>query len=202
MQLSLLNFIFHSFLCFSSNVVFSLLLLLLLLLLADKQLPTSPPGLPFFGNLHQIGAQPHRTLASLARRHGPVMLLRLVRVPVVVLSSAPKHVAFAKHGDVRRVCALHLLSLRRVRRFRAVKEEEVSLLVFGIRAAAGVPVRVSERITELTNDVVCQVAFGRKHFSELDGGNRVRHMFAELTKLLGAVFSRDLVAGDSDGQNV
>ena len=51
-------------------------------------LPPSPPGIPLLGHLHLLGALPHRALASLARAHGPVLLLRLGRVPTVVVSSA------------------------------------------------------------------------------------------------------------------
>ncbi|XP_066308134.1 cytochrome P450 71A3-like isoform X2 [Miscanthus floridulus] len=51
-------------------------------------LPPSPRGFPLLGHLHLLGALPHRALASLARAHGPVLLLRLGRVPTVVVSSA------------------------------------------------------------------------------------------------------------------
>ncbi|TVU47058.1 hypothetical protein EJB05_06636, partial [Eragrostis curvula] len=51
-------------------------------------LPPCPPGLPILGNLQQVGALPHRSLWKLARRHGPVMMLRLGRVRTVVVSSA------------------------------------------------------------------------------------------------------------------
>lgn len=51
------------------------------------KLPPGPWRLPIVGNLHQIGPLPHRSLWALARRHGPVMMLRLGTVPTVVLSS-------------------------------------------------------------------------------------------------------------------
>jgi len=54
----------------------------------QRRLPPSPTGLPLLGHLHLLGSLPHRSLRSLAATHGPVMLLRLGRVPTVVASSA------------------------------------------------------------------------------------------------------------------
>ncbi|KAL1568299.1 unspecific monooxygenase [Salvia divinorum] len=53
-----------------------------------KRLPPSPPKLPLLGNLHQLGSSPHRSLQSLSRRHGPLMLLHFGKVPVLIASSA------------------------------------------------------------------------------------------------------------------
>ncbi|KAL6603878.1 hypothetical protein ACP70R_044239 [Stipagrostis hirtigluma subsp. patula] len=51
------------------------------------RLPPGPTPVPVLGNLHQLGPLPHRSLRELARRHGPVMLLRLGAVPALVVSS-------------------------------------------------------------------------------------------------------------------
>ncbi|CAM0885013.1 unnamed protein product [Alopecurus aequalis] len=54
----------------------------------EYRLPPSPPALPIIGHLHLVGSLPHVSLASLARDHGPdVMLLRLGVVPTLVVSS-------------------------------------------------------------------------------------------------------------------
>lgn len=52
------------------------------------RLPPGPWQLPVIGSLHHlVGQLPHRVMRDLARRHGPVMLLRLGEVPTLVVSS-------------------------------------------------------------------------------------------------------------------
>ncbi|KAL6888803.1 hypothetical protein ACP4OV_009829 [Aristida adscensionis] len=52
------------------------------------RLPPSPWALPVIGHLHHLaGAAPHRAMRDLARRHGPLMSLRLGGLHVVVASS-------------------------------------------------------------------------------------------------------------------
>ncbi|KAG0484768.1 hypothetical protein HPP92_008847 [Vanilla planifolia] len=51
-------------------------------------LPWSRTPLPVIGHLHLLGSLPHRSLASLAKKHGPLLLLRLGGVPTAVVSSA------------------------------------------------------------------------------------------------------------------
>ncbi|XP_021720181.1 (+)-menthofuran synthase-like [Chenopodium quinoa] len=54
-----------------------------------NHLPPSPSKLPIIGNLHQIDKKlPHRSLHSLAKKHGALMLLYFGRNPVLVVSSA------------------------------------------------------------------------------------------------------------------
>jgi len=52
-----------------------------------RGLPPGPRPLPIIGSLHVLGAQPHRSLARLAKTHGPLMSLRLGTVTTVVVSS-------------------------------------------------------------------------------------------------------------------
>ncbi|KAJ6686428.1 CYTOCHROME P450 703A2-RELATED [Salix purpurea] len=49
----------------------------------SKGLPPGPPRLPVFGNLLQLGQQPHRDLASLCDKYGPLVYLRLGNVDAI-----------------------------------------------------------------------------------------------------------------------
>nr|AJD25185.1 cytochrome P450 CYP76S7 [Salvia miltiorrhiza] len=53
----------------------------------SSKLPPGPYGLPIIGNILHLGSNPHRSLAKLARKYGPVMSLKLGSVTTVVFSS-------------------------------------------------------------------------------------------------------------------
>ncbi|CAN6197370.1 unnamed protein product [Urochloa humidicola] len=68
---------------------------------AALRLPPGPWELPVIGSLHHIaGRLPHRAMRDLARRHGPVMLLRVGEVPTLVVSSREAAREVMKTHDV------------------------------------------------------------------------------------------------------
>lgn len=52
------------------------------------KLPPGPNPLPLIGNLLDLGHKPHKSLAAMAKVHGPIMSLKLGRVTAVVVSSS------------------------------------------------------------------------------------------------------------------
>ncbi|XP_055819523.1 cytochrome P450 71AU50-like [Solanum dulcamara] len=53
-----------------------------------KKFPPGPRGLPILGHLHLLGKKPHHYLQNLAKKHGPIVYIRLGLVPTIVVSSA------------------------------------------------------------------------------------------------------------------
>ncbi|KAK1669896.1 hypothetical protein QYE76_058055 [Lolium multiflorum] len=181
----------------------------------NLNLPPGPWPLPLIGHMHfLLGALPHQAMHRLARRYGPVMLIRLGHVPTLVLSSPEaarevmkvhdavfadrpvyatadiftyggQNISFARHDSrhwkaVRKLCAVELLSPRRVRSFRPVREEEAAILVRSIASSMSplgpVVVNVSEMVKVMMNNVIMRVSVGDRceqravYLEELDRG--------------------------------
>ncbi|KAF3777105.1 Cytochrome P450 71B7 [Nymphaea thermarum] len=56
--------------------------------ISTRRLPPGPWRLPIIGNLHQLGAVPHRSFHRLSQKHGPFIFLKLGQLPTCVVSSA------------------------------------------------------------------------------------------------------------------
>ncbi|PUZ41924.1 hypothetical protein GQ55_9G542400 [Panicum hallii var. hallii] len=102
----------------------SSLYLLRLIAGSHRNLPPGPRPLPLVGSLLDLGAHPHRSLARLASRHGPLMALRLGAVTTVVASSADA----ARDVLQRHDAALSARSVPDAARARAYDEHSVGWL--------------------------------------------------------------------------
>lgn len=99
--------------------------------LASKtNLPPSPPKLPIIGNLHQVGKlQLHRDLHSLAKKHGPIMLLRFGRTPFLIISSPDLAREIMKTHDL--ICASRPLYMYKPFRKLVYGCRDVAAAVYG-----------------------------------------------------------------------
>ncbi|PQP95579.1 premnaspirodiene oxygenase [Prunus yedoensis var. nudiflora] len=126
-----------------------------------SKLPPGPKQLPIIGNLHQlIGVLPHHAFTDLCNKHGPVMKLQLGEIFAVIISSPeaakevlktseisfaqrPNVILFAPYNEywrqLRKISVMELLSVKRVRSFRSIREEEVWNLVEFIPPLRDIP---------------------------------------------------------------
>ncbi|MED6197456.1 hypothetical protein PIB30_056613 [Stylosanthes scabra] len=159
-------------------------------------LPPGPWKLPIIGNIHQVakaGPLPHRAFRELAKKHGPIMHLKLGENSTLVISSpklamevlkthdasfqkrpfisavptltyGPTDIAFSPSGDywreMRKICTLELLSLKRVQSLASVREAEAEKLVQKIRESAGSVINLTDLIFSLISASVYRATFG------------------------------------------
>ncbi|XP_076951883.1 cytochrome P450 76T24-like [Bidens hawaiensis] len=87
----------------SSFLLFSFLLILIYFINISKRhnsrLPPGPYPYPIIGNLLQLTNNPHRDLATLSKRYGPLMSLKLGFRTTIVISSAGMAKEFLKTHD-------------------------------------------------------------------------------------------------------
>ncbi|KAK2977952.1 hypothetical protein RJ640_014232 [Escallonia rubra] len=163
---------------------------------STDKLPPGPWKLPLIGNLLcLVGKVPHRALADLATKHGPLMHLQLGEISAIAVSTPQMakevlkthdiafsnkqqllaariilydntDVAFAPYGSywrqMRRICTLELFSVKKVRSFRSIREEEVWHLTESIQSSLGTTINLTEKLYSLLNVIICRAVFGRR----------------------------------------
>ncbi|XP_028803181.1 cytochrome P450 71D10-like [Neltuma alba] len=104
-------------------------------------------------------------------------------------------IGFSRHTgnhwrNLRKICTLELLTAKRVRSFRFIREEEVSALVKDVFSGSGSVINLSEKIFSTITSIVARAAFGRK------SGNGDHEAFLstmdDITKMVGGFSIADL----------
>uniref|UniRef100_A0ACD5VC25 Uncharacterized protein n=1 Tax=Avena sativa TaxID=4498 RepID=A0ACD5VC25_AVESA len=170
---------------------------------ARRRLPPGPIPLPLIGSLHLIGDQPHRSLARLARTHGPLMSLRLGAVTTVIVSSPDvarellqKHDAVFATRSVNDAVGDHARNsvpwLPHAPRWRSLRKMMATELFSPHRLDVLQGLRTA-KVRELAAHVARLASDG----AEIDVG---RVAFTTILNLLsGTIFSRDLTSLDDHG---
>ncbi|CAA0816194.1 cytochrome P450- family 76- subfamily G-polypeptide 1 [Striga hermonthica] len=66
---------------------------------AAARLPPGPPGWPLFGNMFDLGPEPHKTIAGLKKAYGPIISLRIGSIKAVALLDAQSASELFKKHD-------------------------------------------------------------------------------------------------------
>ncbi|KAK4481144.1 hypothetical protein RD792_012022 [Penstemon davidsonii] len=64
------------------------------------RLPPGPPGWPVFGHLFSLGNAPHRTIATLQQKYGPVVWLKLGSINTMAVLTAKSATELLKNHDL------------------------------------------------------------------------------------------------------
>ncbi|XP_077229078.1 cytochrome P450 71A9-like [Tasmannia lanceolata] len=111
-------------------------------------------------------------------------------------------ISFSPYGEywrqVRKVSILELLSTKRVQLFRAVREQEVALLIGSLRSLSisSVPINLSELMLSLLNNIICRTIFGKKYEDNSGvGKSRFHDILKESQALLGEFSISDYFPG-------
>ncbi|KAL6182568.1 hypothetical protein ACLB2K_043987 [Fragaria x ananassa] len=106
-----------------------------------------------------------------------------------------KDVAAAPYGDywrqVKSICVLNLLSAKKVRSFRTLREEETRSMINNIKETSrrGEVVDVRKMVMGLTNDVISRAALGKKYYND----GEFKELITEFTELAGSIHIGDYI---------
>jgi cytochrome P450 len=101
-------------------------------------------------------------------------------------------IIFSPYGEhwrqIRKICVIELLSVKRVQSFRYIREEEVSNLVKSISASEGSVVNLTHKILAMTYGITARAAFGKKSKHQ----KAFKSAIEETARLLGGFCIADL----------
>ncbi|XP_060180446.1 6,7,8-trihydroxycoumarin synthase-like [Lycium barbarum] len=106
-------------------------------------------------------------------------------------------IALAPYNDywreMRKVCAVHLFSLKKVQSFSPIREDEVSRMMKKIsqQAVASQITNLSNMVISLTSTIICRVAFGIRYDEEAHEKRRFNELFAVSQEMMAGFFFSD-----------
>ncbi|XP_042488517.1 cytochrome P450 71A1-like [Macadamia integrifolia] len=153
--------------------------------------------------LMQLGSSPTVVVSSAE------VLEEMIKSHDVVFSSKPKmavgeklfyewsNIGFAPYGEywrqVRKFCALELLSVKRVQSFNFVREEEVDILIKKINHCCqmGKSVNITDLLLIVSNNLISRAALGGKYEGEDNNEGKVAQITRELVAIFGTFCVKD-----------
>ncbi|KAF3635042.1 putative cytochrome 83B1-like [Capsicum annuum] len=105
--------------------------------------------------------------------------------------------AFAPYNDnwreLRKVCVVNLLSLKKVHSFSSIREDEVSRMIKKIstQASTSQVTNLSNIVMSLTTTIICRIAFGIRYDEEAHGKRRFKELLAVTQEMAAGFFFSD-----------
>ncbi|PON72327.1 Cytochrome P450, E-class, group I, partial [Parasponia andersonii] len=148
--------------------------------LSDKY---GPLMLLHLGRVPSLVVSSSEMVREIVKNHDVVFSGRPKTTAVDIFLYGGQDVAFSSYGEywrqIRKLCVLELLSVKRVQQFHFIREEETALLVNRVRKACadGACINLSEMLVGTSNNIISRCILGQS-FEDEDGESR----FGELTR--------------------
>ncbi|KAJ0587810.1 putative cytochrome P450 [Helianthus annuus] len=115
------------------------------------------------------------------------------------LSYDNKDIALSPYNEywrqMRKICTLHLFSMKQVNSFRSVREEEVFDMIDRIKTQSSMKqvVNLSDDAMVLTSNIICRVGFGKRPsaYNNRKDGTRMFELMSEFQEVLTNFYYRD-----------
>ncbi|KAJ0795644.1 putative cytochrome P450 [Helianthus annuus] len=115
------------------------------------------------------------------------------------LSYDNKDIALSPYNEywrqMRKICTLHLFSMKQVNSFRLVREQEVFDMIARMktRSSTKQAINLSEDVTILNSNIICRVAFGKRPsaYNYRKKGTRFGELMLECQVMFAYFFYRD-----------
>ncbi|TMW81588.1 hypothetical protein EJD97_008802 [Solanum chilense] len=113
------------------------------------------------------------------------------------LSYNSNDIVFSPYNDywreIRKICLIHLFSLKKVQSFSPIRVDEVSRMIKKIsqQAAASQITNLSKIVISLTTTIICRVAFGIRFDEEAHEKRRFDELMNESQDILASFFVSD-----------
>ncbi|XP_060180855.1 6,7,8-trihydroxycoumarin synthase-like [Lycium barbarum] len=113
------------------------------------------------------------------------------------LSYNGRDIVFSPYNDywreMRKICVLHLFSLKKVQLYSPIREDEVSRMIKKISQQAAISqiINLSNLMISLISTIICRVAFGVRFDEEAHERKRFDYLLAEAQALMASFFVSD-----------
>nr|AFK43314.1 unknown [Medicago truncatula] len=115
------------------------------------------------------------------------------------LSYNGSEIAFSQYSDpwrdLRKICNIHIFSVKRVSSYSSIRKFEVKEMIKKIsnNVTSSVVTNLSELLISLSSKIICRVAFGRRYEDEGLESSKFHGMLHEFEAMLTAFFVSDYI---------
>ncbi|KAL4559753.1 hypothetical protein LXL04_031898 [Taraxacum kok-saghyz] len=155
-----------------------------------------PLMLIHLGNVPTVVASSAEAASEIMKTHDFIFASRRETKVVKKLLYGGKTVSGSPYGDhwrqLKSIMVLQLLSIKRVRFFRSVREQETAIMLNVIRDSNKKSLNLSDLFVTYTNNVTCQVVLGRK-YGEGKDGQKFKNLVRDFLVTLGSFAIGDYI---------